>query len=189
MSDPLPTNTVVQVKRVFGNRTKEGMIVGYTTKGRPIVRFGDGTERHFAPGDVSPTRVAVTAKVRSPESPGRMIAERSAGAVPAPLVAVPKVRTARSSSHLEHVRSLPCAWCGKPGPSEPSHHGAHGMAIKASDYYTLPLCHEHHRGEWHQHGKLGHMSAEQTKAWATEQALRVCAERLSCRAAAQKESE
>lgn len=91
----------------------------------------------------------------------------------------PKAKTLRSSSHLDHVRDLPCAWCGLDfGPSEPSHHGPHGMGIKASDYTTIPLCSDCHRGQWHQHGTLGHMSPEQTKAWATEQALRVCAARL-----------
>ena len=60
-----------------------------------------------------------------------------------------KPRTPRSPKHLALLRKQPCAWCGRPPPSEASHHGRRGIGIKASDLDAIPLCrddHAHHDG-------------------------------------------
>ncbi len=54
----------------------------------------------------------------------------------------------RDPKYLAWLRSRPCTFCGKLSPSEVSHHGPHGIGIKASDHSALPSCHPcHHR--WH----------------------------------------
>jgi hypothetical protein len=44
---------------------------------------------------------------------------------------------------LDAVRELPCAHCGRHGPSDPAHvrlNGKGGIAYKPPDCYVLPLC-------------------------------------------------
>ena len=51
-----------------------------------------------------------------------------------------------NKAYLDFVRTLPCAWCGNP-ESEPHHIigiGLGGMALKADDIHTMPLCRKHH---------------------------------------------
>lgn len=47
-----------------------------------------------------------------------------------------------SPKHLALIRTLPCAKCGKPGPSQAHHSTAHrrGLSTKADDLDTFPLC-------------------------------------------------
>lgn len=63
--------------------------------------------------------------------------------------ALEKPRTPRDPAYLRWLRTQPCAFCNRPAPSEVSHHGRHGVGIKASDHLALPACHEchdrHHR--------------------------------------------
>lgn len=64
-------------------------------------------------------------------------------------IGIPKSLTYRSERYRRAVASLPCACCGRPGPSQAAHsnlseHGK-GMASKASDAATFPLCPECHR--------------------------------------------
>lgn len=49
-------------------------------------------------------------------------------------------------AHLGMVRSLPCAVCGAPGPSDAHHciHGRYGTR-KPCDCMTIPLCKRHHQ--------------------------------------------
>lgn len=63
---------------------------------------------------------------------------------------IPKFPPERSKEHLLHVRSLPCLICDK--DSIPHHAKGAGMAIKGSDFLTVPLCWIHH-AEVHQMGK------------------------------------
>ena len=87
--------------------------------------------------------------------------------------------TFRSKAHLAFVRLLPCSWCGAMGPSEASHHGVHGTALKSPDTKAIPLCTRCHRAH---HGKEGlpgsHMDREQTRDWFVGQAWRVCSLRI-----------
>ena len=65
----------------------------------------------------------------------------------------PKKAAQRASSdgqaalaHMAWVKTLPCAICGKPGPSD-AHHVFHdrGSARKVSDWFVIPLCKSHHQ--------------------------------------------
>lgn len=62
----------------------------------------------------------------------------------------PKMKTPRDPKYLAWLRKQPCAFCGAAPPSEVSHHGRHGIAIKASDHLALPSCRRcharHHQG-------------------------------------------
>jgi hypothetical protein len=51
---------------------------------------------------------------------------------------------ARNEAYLAYVRAKPCAGCAAPGPSDPHHYGLRGVAQKASDYQTTPLCRRCH---------------------------------------------
>lgn len=50
----------------------------------------------------------------------------------------PKPQTLRDPRYLAWIRQLACESCGKPPPSEASHHGAHGTGIKAPDDVAIP---------------------------------------------------
>lgn len=87
-------------------------------------------------------------------------------------VAVERREPFRSPHYLAWIRQHDCAWCGKAGPSEASHHPAEGhggMGTKADDHDVVPLCHGCH-AHWHQHTRLGSMTSADSKAWAARQA-------------------
>lgn len=54
--------------------------------------------------------------------------------------------------HRQEVAALPCVVCGR-WPAGEAHHAGRrpGIAMKASDHTTIPLCHRHHV-EWHAAG-------------------------------------
>lgn len=57
--------------------------------------------------------------------------------------------------YLAFVRKQACLWCGKSNCSEPHHlrlAGESGTALKSSDIYAVPLCHDCHIGSLHQNG-------------------------------------
>jgi hypothetical protein len=53
----------------------------------------------------------------------------------------------RSESWRRAVASLPCAMCGKDGPSQAAHpnHIGKGMALKSHDCWVVPMCPDCHR--------------------------------------------
>jgi len=62
--------------------------------------------------------------------------------------------------HLARVAGLGCALCRRlgygPTPAEVHHlREGQGMAQRASDFLTVPLCPEHHRGPAGIHGDRG----------------------------------
>ena len=59
----------------------------------------------------------------------------------------PQRGTDTSRAHMARVAALPCAVCGKPGPSS-VHHAICGRYSqrKASDFDTVPLCWDCHQG-------------------------------------------
>ncbi len=65
---------------------------------------------------------------------------------------LPKPKRERDETALEIVRELPCAACGKSGPSVPHHPTTGGMGTKCADNLTIPLCAACHR-EVHDSGK------------------------------------
>jgi hypothetical protein len=60
--------------------------------------------------------------------------------------------SASGKRHMGRVAQLPCAVCGAT-PVEVHHiREGQGMAQRASDFLTIPLCVEHHRGKTGIHG-------------------------------------
>lgn len=58
--------------------------------------------------------------------------------------------------YLEETRRQACIWCGRMNASEPHHlkiAGQSGTSYKADDWLTVPLCHDCHIAELHQHGE------------------------------------
>lgn len=61
--------------------------------------------------------------------------------------------TLAEKRHMERVARLPCAVCGQPGPSMVHHiRAGQGMAQRANNFLTIPLCPEHHQGQTGIHG-------------------------------------
>lgn len=56
---------------------------------------------------------------------------------------------ARVPHYLAFVRGLPCAVCKAPAPNDAHHFGRSGLAMKADDYRTVPLCRRCHN-DWHE---------------------------------------
>lgn len=56
------------------------------------------------------------------------------------MTAQPKPKTFRSPKYLAWLRTQPCAWCGRPAPSEAAHMGGGGKGIKGPDNLAIPLC-------------------------------------------------
>ena len=71
----------------------------------------------------------------------------------------------RSNQRLNAVRALPCVKCGKPAPSEACHANwgefGKGVGIKASDEYTIPLCHKCH----YEFDTYSSLKRDESKAW------------------------
>ena len=68
----------------------------------------------------------------------------------------------RSENYLNYVRGHACCVCGAP-PRNDAHHfaGRRGMAVKASDAFTVPLCRLHH-DEWHRRAGCNGMGKKDT---------------------------
>jgi len=71
----------------------------------------------------------------------------------------PKDHMVSDEAHLNYVRSLPCAICDRPPPSEAAHFRlglGGGTSLKPSDELTIPLCHTHHNEQTLcKYGELG----------------------------------
>lgn len=72
-----------------------------------------------------------------------------------------RIRPVENRHYREWVKSLPCCIlsCRKMGPSDPHHivNQFKAKGGKTSDYWTMPLCHDHH-----QEYTLNRLNAEQT---------------------------
>lgn len=56
-------------------------------------------------------------------------------------VRLPKERPFRSETYRRLVAAMPCAMCGKPGPSQCAHSDqGKGLGIKSTDLDCFPLC-------------------------------------------------
>lgn len=100
------------------------------------------------------------------------------------LHAVPRPKgPARDGAYLEWIRSMPCMSC-RWRPSEahhqpPDHPSGKAMGRKCSDYFTVPLCTEHHR-YFHDNGHLPELDKRSTyQRFAEVEALLL--ERWLCR--------
>lgn len=57
------------------------------------------------------------------------------------MIGIPKTKYVRSEAYRRRVAELPCAHCGKPGPSQCAHADeGKGLGIKSSDESCFPLC-------------------------------------------------
>lgn len=66
--------------------------------------------------------------------------------VPGAFVLRPKKTRAEDSKYTRWVKTRPCVVCGARA-DDPHHiigHGQGGMATKAHDFFTIPLCRKHH---------------------------------------------
>lgn len=67
---------------------------------------------------------------------------------------LPKPTTSRDAQYLDWIRSLPCALCGHPSPSDPHHTASGGVSKTGSDYSAIPVCRCCHN-DIHQHYAKG----------------------------------
>lgn len=87
-------------------------------------------------------------------------------------------RPHRDAEHLAFVRTLACAWCSAPAPSDAHHMGGHrGTGTKASDYRAIPLCRACH-GRYHATAKIGAMTPTLTREWGDTTIIAVLSLRL-----------
>lgn len=119
------------------------------------VRFEDGRERSVPRAKIVGARPAPS----MPRLSGRTVSTSRPTHNPQPKPAPP----ARSRDYLALVRGMPCAGCGKCGPSDPHHWGPRGMGQKTTDFRTVPLCRQCH-DEFHSRGELRAHGTEGTKA-------------------------
>lgn len=77
----------------------------------------------------------------------------------------------RHPKYLKHVRTHHCMVCFRT-PVDAHHFGPGGMGLKSNDYFTVPLCREHHN-EFHRRGQIGDMSPKETKAEFYKQGMRI----------------
>lgn len=105
---------------------------------------------------VKPERVAPVVSSMRPSSPVRMASVASIARAPA--APPPKAQKTHSTSttvaeqaHMGRVAGLGCLLCGAPAEVHHLREGQ-GMAQRASNWLTVPLCPEHHRGATGLHG-------------------------------------
>lgn len=63
-----------------------------------------------------------------------------------------KAATKAEKKHLERVASLGCIACGVHGVQVHHIRDGQGMSQRASHFLTIPLCQQHHLGEFSIHG-------------------------------------
>lgn len=105
---------------------------------------------------VKPERAPVVRSSIPLSSPVRMASAASIARAPAaPLPPATKLRststTTAESAHMDRVAELGCLLCGQPAEIHHLREGQ-GMAQRASNWLTVPLCAEHHRGASGLHG-------------------------------------
>ena len=137
-----------------------------------VVRPSKGYVRVRWPDDTTSTHArSVVQFAAQPIQMATVLSRPSTTA--AELAPVEKPATDRDSRYLRWIRSQPCAWSGA-ATVEASHHpeqGGGSMAMKCSDYRTLPLAPTVHR-QFTDHQRIGNMDAEQTRAWTETQITR-----------------
>lgn len=87
-------------------------------------------------------------------------------------LAIPKQPQVLAPDFIKWVKSQVCIVCQAPNP-DPHHvigHGLSGVAMKADDHLTIPLCNKHHTGDQGVH--RGHESWEHKFGCQLEMAAR-----------------
>lgn len=133
----------------LGQRWHGAIIVGIETTGQPrakilglgkLVRPGPGKIRRPSPG-VTKRLPNITG---SWATLGTVLAREEKVARERPFTPQPKDPPARAPSFLDLVRTMPCASCRRPGPSEAHHFTTGGTSMKGSDYFVAPQCRDCH---------------------------------------------
>lgn len=142
--------------------------------GRLAVVFADGTRSRVRAGQAkslspapmkAPPPIVV---VDLPPLPQTFVQ------LPRSFVVSPKVKTMRDRKYLDWLRDQPCVACGFPHGCDPSHHGRHGLGIKAPDDRAVSMCRR-----CHDHWELGaprrvfargHLDDDATDKWLREAA-------------------
>ena len=85
--------------------------------------------------------------------------------------------TKAERDYMSRVASLSCACCGCYGPSQVHHiREGQGLAQRASNYLTVPLCPDCHTGTYGVHGNKSRMRA---RKWSELDLLADTIERLA----------
>ncbi len=66
-------------------------------------------------------------------------------------IGIPKPQRKTDEALLARVRELPCAACGAPPPSDPSHLVSRGAGGPDAAWNVAPHCRDCHR-RWHHYG-------------------------------------
>ena len=76
---------------------------------------------------------------------------RAVAQVLAPAKKASRAASGPEKAHMGRVAALGCLLCGQPAEVHHIREGQ-GMAQRASNWLTVPLCHDHHRGPRGVHG-------------------------------------
>jgi len=147
--------------------------------GRLVVRFADDTTARVRADQArrtvrTPAPVAPVVRVSVPPLP------RHSVIVAREVLAQPKPSTPRDRPYLDWLRTQPCVACAFPHGCDPSHHGRHGMGIKASDLDAVSLCRRCH-DHWEQGAPRRILGRENLDEDATTEWLRQQARTLRAR--------
>lgn len=140
-------------------------------RGAPLTRplsLDELRDAQFAERTVTRFAERVTA---APKRPTVRLAKEAVDAI------IAKRGPWRSPAYLNFVREMPCCLCGRPGYSDPSHHGRHGIGQKTDDARVIPLCRQDH-DHFHRTGRLGDRTVTETRIFATGLALELVIEFL-----------
>lgn len=128
------------------------------------VRVDGGGTRRFHRDNVKPLDAPAPVRHRAVATPSYERAE---------LRHVPKTSTYEDPEHVKLVGALPCAWCGRPGPSWAHHFPERSRGGK--DHDVIPLCktdpatnREGCHDFYHRTLRLGRLTHVQTAAWFVE---------------------
>lgn len=142
------------------------------------VAFADGKRLWRGQSEIRKPRTSRTPPIRHVETSDEAESWESRRSVGAVLSPVPKPKKpTRSTSHLDHVRSLPCCVSGSTQQVVAHHVENGGMGRKCSDLLTVPLTDELH-AYYHQHGHLPGLDRVGTMAVFWESIGRTLAARM-----------
>lgn len=155
----------------MGDAVREGDRVVVRGMGGRLLFAGevdrlDGTVAYVLPDGKAKPLPAPLERLRLEERrppPAAALTRAPDTSTPAPAPRQPRSKPDRDAPYLQWVRMHPCCYCGTREGVE-AHHWRKGRALasKVSDYFTVPLCEEHHR-EFHDRGQIGSMSPADTR--------------------------
>lgn len=161
------------------HRTGLAVVVRVRRDGRAVVRFGNGDTAKVRPDQMSlasPPRRKGPPPIEVIGVPGWVgppIATYPSDLARA-VLAQPKPSTPRDRAYLDWLRLQPCVACAFPHGCDPSHHGRHGLGIKASDHDAVSMCrrcHDHWEvGAPRRVFGLDHLNDDATDEWLRDRA-------------------